>query len=142
MAERSNGGRSTALRPSSAATRPAARARRPAARPPPGPARWPRGGPSPADAGHRPRRLDEARIADLVLELLAPHRVANDRLELGVAGAGPHGRTEVGLVEREEAGPQHALGGQADAVAVAAERLRDGRDEADLALAVGEAPAP
>jgi hypothetical protein len=77
----------------------------------------------------------------VVLELLAPHRVADDLRELVVEGAGAQRGAQIGLVHREQAGPQHALGGDADAVAVAAERLRDGGDEADLALAVGEAPA-
>ena len=60
-------------------------------------------------------------------------------LELGVGGAGAQRLAQVGLVQREEAGAQLALGGQADPVAVGAERLGDRVDEADLALAVGEA---
>jgi hypothetical protein len=48
-------------------------------------------------------------------------------------------RAQVGLVQREQAGAQAAVGGQADAVAVAAERLGDRVDEADRARAVGEA---
>ena len=67
---------------------------------------------SAADRGHRARRLDEARLVDVVLELLAPDRVADDLLELVVARAGAQRRAQVGLVEREEAGAQPALGGQ------------------------------
>ena len=62
-------------------------------------------------------------------------------LELVVGRAGAQRLAQVGLVHREQAGAQLALGGHADAVAVAAERLGDGGDEADLALPVGEAPA-
>ena len=70
-------------------------------------------------------------LVDVVLELLAPDRVADDLLELGVVGARAHRRAQVGLVEREQAGAQLAVGGQADAVAVAAEGLGDRVDEAD-----------
>src|SRR5918999_1886890 len=92
-----------------------------------------------ADRGHRARRLAEARLADPVLELLAPDGVANRALELGVARPAAEWRAQVGLVDREQAGAELALRGQPDAVAVRAERLGDGVDEADLALAVREA---
>ena len=46
---------------------------------------------------------------------------------------------QVGLVDREEAGAQLAVGGQADAVAVGAERLGHRVDEAELAAPVREA---
>ena len=59
-------------------------------------------------------------------------------LELRVGRAGAQRAAQVGLGHREQAGAQLALGGQADAVAVAAERLGDGGDEAHLAAAVGE----
>ena len=52
---------------------------------------------------------------------------------------GAQRRAQVGLAELEQAGAQLAVGGQADAVAVAAERLGDRVDEADAARAVGEA---
>src|SRR4051794_35298579 len=91
-----------------------------------------------ADLRHRARRLDEARVVDVVLELLAPHRVADDLLEVVVGGAGAQRRAQVGLVQREQAGPQPPVGGQPDAVAVAAERLRDRVDEPDPPAAVGE----
>src|SRR4051812_39498385 len=94
---------------------------------------------SAADGGHRARWLHEAGLVDAVLELLAPDGVADDRLQLVVADAGAQRRAQVGLVDREEAGPQAALGCDPDAVAVAAERLTDRVDEADPALAVGEA---
>ena len=69
---------------------------------------------SAADALHRPRRLDEAGLADVVLQLLAPDGVADDRLELLVARAGAQRLAQVGLVQREEAGAQLALGRQPD----------------------------
>ena len=95
-------------------------------------------GGSAADRAHRPGRRAEAGLVDPVLQLLAPDRVADDPLQLGVVGAGPQRRAQVGLVEGEEAGAQLAVGGQAQPVAVGAERFGDGVDEADLAAPVGE----
>src|SRR5262249_2872658 len=106
------------------------------------PSRWradPGGAGLPADGGHRARRLDKARLAHVVLELLAPHGVANDGLELGVGGAVAHRCALVGPAGREQARAQPAVRGQADAVAVTAEWLGDRVDEADPALAIGEA---
>ena len=60
---------------------------------------------SAADSAHRAGRLDEARLVHVVLELLAPDRVADELLELLVARAGAQRLAQVGLVEREEAGP-------------------------------------
>src|SRR3954468_5720638 len=108
---------------------------------------WRSGGPagtapalaSAADRAHRARRLHEPRLVDAVLELLAPDGLADDPLDLVVARAVAQRRAQVGLVDREQAGAQAAVGGKADAVAVAAERVADRVDEADLALAVGEA---
>src|SRR3954447_22555480 len=96
----------------------------------------------PANRAHGARRLDEARLADMVLQLLAPDRVAYQRRQLRVRSAGAQRLAQIGLVHREEARAQLALGSQADAVAVRAERLRHGIDEADLAVAVGEAEHP
>ncbi len=94
--------------------------------------------PQPPIDRHRARRLDEPRLADPVLELLAPHGVTDDLLQLGVGGAVSDRAPQVGLVEREQARAQAAVGGEPDPVAVAAERLRDRVDEADLPVAVGE----
>src|SRR5215218_11367934 len=77
-----------------------------------------------------------------MLELLAPYGVAYDLLDLGVRRARPQRRAQVGLVHREEARAERPLGGEPDPVAVAAERLGDGGDEADLAAPVGEPVAP
>ncbi len=74
----------------------------------------------------------------MVLELLTPHGVANNDLQLTIIGAIAERAAKVGLVEREQARPEPAVGGQADAVAVPAERLGDRIDEPDQAVAVGE----
>src|ERR687897_2759906 len=91
---------------------------------------------------HRPRRGAEAGLVDVVLELLAPHGVADDSLELRVVGAVAKRRPQVGLVAGEQAGPQLAVAGQADPVAVGAERFRHRVDEPDLAAPVGEPEPP
>src|SRR5947209_7805450 len=97
---------------------------------------------SAADRRHRPRRLDEARLADVVLELLAPHGIADDPLELRVVRSSAQRRAEVGFTQREQARPQPPVRREADSVAVGAEWLRDGIDEADSAVAVGKAVNP
>src|SRR5579875_1040697 len=94
---------------------------------------------SAADRRHRARGLDEPGLADVVLELLAPDRVPDDARDLGVARPGAQRAAQIGLVQREQAGAQPAIGGEPDAVAVGAERLGDRVDEADPAVGVGEA---
>ena len=86
-----------------------------------------------ADLAHRPRRLAEPRLVDPMLQLLAPHGVPDDLLQRVVARAGAQRLPQIGLVDREQAGPQLAVGGDADAVAIRAEGLGDRVDEADLA---------
>src|SRR5262245_14591188 len=86
-----------------------------------------------ADLAHRPRRLTEARLGHVVLQLLAPDRVADDLRQRPVAGAGAERRAQVGFVQAEEAGAELAFRRQADAVAVRAERLRDRAHEAHFA---------
>src|SRR5690606_6079367 len=61
--------------------------------------------------------------------------------ELRVARSRAKRPAQVGAARREEARIELALGRQPCAVAVAAERLADRRDEADLALPVAEAVA-
>ena len=55
---------------------------------------------------------------------------------LGFSGVAPEHAADVGLLEREEAVPELAVGGQADAIAAHAERPADRGDEADPAAAV------
>src|ERR687897_3282296 len=96
----------------------------------------------PADPAHGPRRGAEARLVDVMLQLLAPHGVADDPLQLSVVRAGAQRVAQVGLVAGEEAGAKLSVAGQADPVAVGAERLRDRVNEADLARAVGKPEHP
>src|SRR5690554_2859893 len=61
--------------------------------------------------------------------------------QLGVARAGTERRAQVRALRREQARIKLPVRGQPCAMAVAAERIRDRRDEADLALPVDEAIA-
>ena len=60
-------------------------------------------------------------------------------VELVVGRAAAQDGPQVELLEREQAGAELALGGDADAVALLAERLGDAGDHADVADAVGVA---
>src|SRR5262249_61112216 len=97
---------------------------------------------SAADLRHGATRLHEARLVDLVLELLVGDCEAEQFLEVLVVCSVAERRLQVPLAAREEAGAKLPVGGQADSVARRAERLRDGVDEADLAGAVREAEPP
>src|SRR5580704_18684627 len=91
-----------------------------------------------ADGGHAASGLDEPGLADVVLQLLEPDRVADDPRELVVVGSVAERTAQVGLVQREQARAQVAVGRQANAVTIAAERLGHRVYEADLAVAVRE----
>ena len=93
---------------------------------------------SAADLAHRARRADEVDLADAVPGPLRAHRAGDRRRDASstVGGRAPRiaaWRAQVGLVEREQAGAEPALGGDPDPVAVAAERLGDAGDDADVA---------
>src|SRR5439155_25583185 len=70
----------------------------------------------PANRAHPARRLDEARLAHVVLQLLAPYGIANRLRQLRIRRAGPQRLAQVGLPHREEAGAQLALGREPDPV--------------------------
>src|SRR5205814_8417335 len=91
---------------------------------------------------HRAACFDEARLIDLVLELLVGDREAEQLFEVPIVGALPERRLQVPLAAREEAGAELPVRRQADPVARRTERLGDGIDEADLAGAVCEAEPP
>src|SRR5881392_396823 len=97
---------------------------------------------SAANLRHRASSSGEARIVDLVLELLVGDREPDQLFEVLVGGAVPERRLQVPFAAREQAGAELAVRGQPDAVAGRAEGLRDRVDEADLAGAVGEAESP
>ena len=94
------------------------------------------GAASPADAAHRALGLLEARLADVVAVLLAQHDLAQARSEFGIARVAAQERLEVVLVQAEKAGADFPVGRQAEPIAMAAKRLRDGGDDTDLAAPI------
>src|SRR5262245_27736377 len=75
--------------------------------------------------------------AQLAVAVLAPAPDRADPLaDRGVVDAAAQQRAEIRPRRREEAGVEDAVRGKPRARAAAAERLRDGRDESDLARAV------
>src|SRR5205814_8217637 len=64
------------------------------------------------------------------------------RSQLLVGSAALHLAGEVVIKEGKEAGADLSIGGQAHAAAVSAERMRHGRDDADLAHAIVELIPP
>src|SRR5690606_21851162 len=65
-------------------------------------------------------------------------RVLQEADEVGVARPAAQRAAQVDAAGREETRIQRTVGGEPRAMTVAAERLADGRNEADLALAVVE----
>src|SRR5438067_11699891 len=95
---------------------------------------------SAADHGHGAVGAAEALVADVVLQLFLPRRRADDLLQLLVGSAAAQRAAQIGLDRGEEARAEGALGGEANAIALGAERLADRGDEANRARhAVGEA---
>src|SRR4029453_2615026 len=95
-----------------------------------------------ADRGHRTLGLLEVRMVDPVAGPLAP-QVATDQFdELLVGGPVTERAPQVGLLEREQAGPHLPLRRDPQAVAGLAERFGDAADHpAPAGRAVGEAIA-
>ena len=68
---------------------------------------------------------------------LAPTQSTNQRRDLVVAAAAAEQCASVPFDGRKQAISHLAFGRQPQAIAIAAERLRDGIDEADAAAAIG-----
>src|SRR5215207_1504226 len=97
---------------------------------------------SASDQAHRAGGLFEVGFVDVVARLLLEDDAGDVVGDLGARGAGAHHVAQGVFDLREEARPDLAVGGEADARAGAAEGFGDGRDDADLAPgAVGEAVA-
>src|SRR5690606_22238607 len=73
----------------------------------------------------------------VAIAAVAP-RVLEETDEVRIARAAAQRAAQVDAAGRKETRVKRAVGGEPRAVAIAAERLADGRDEADLALAVVE----
>src|ERR1017187_7306254 len=97
---------------------------------------------SSADATHRARGRNEVWLANVMPGFLAQ----DDRFEplayfiVGIAISKQ--RAQIVLGHAEQAGADFAVGGEPDAIAMAAKRFAHRRDDADFAATVGERPAP
>src|SRR5271165_1507356 len=96
---------------------------------------WPESAP---DMHHRAGRRYKARLADMVACFLVINGLANEIGEFVIAGAVLHSRGEIVLAHREQAGANLAVGGDAHAAAMPAERMRNGSNNADFADAILE----
>src|ERR1700722_15071709 len=96
---------------------------------------------SSTDMHHRSRCRHEIRFADVVAFFFFLHDAADETFQFFVAGAAAHLGVEIMVPHREQAGADFAVAGDADTAAVSAERMRDGRDDADFADAVVEGGA-
>src|SRR5882757_2233353 len=95
---------------------------------------------SAADRAHRAVGLDEVGIVDAVPRRLGPHRRPPGRLDRVVVRAGAQQASQIGLLLREQAAADLAVGGEPSPVAGAAEGVRHGRDDADGACAAVDLP--
>ena len=91
---------------------------------------------------HVARRLLEAGLADVVACFLAHDHAPYIRGQVLVGSTAQHFAVEVVVGLREETGAERAVGGDADAAAVAAKRVGDRSDNADFAHAIAEGVAP
>src|SRR6185437_12766661 len=92
----------------------------------------------PTDGYHRARGGQETRLVDAMPFSFLRDDVANPLANFAVGRAVSQQRSQIVIVLAEEAGPQFAVGGQADARAESTKGLRHRRNQADLAAPVGE----
>src|SRR5580698_10006971 len=89
-----------------------------------------------ADVDHRPRRLHESRLANVMPSLFALHCAHNISTQLRIRFARVEPSVKIVLHLGEQAGTDFAVGSKAHAAARSAKSLADRGDDADLALAV------
>src|SRR5882672_6681888 len=77
----------------------------------------------------------------MVALFFVPDYLTESPSDLPVFDAAPEQRFQILFVQAEQAGAYFSVGGEANPVAMTAERLADGRDDADLPSALREAPA-
>src|SRR5438105_7215130 len=97
-------------------------------------------GRSAADLAHAPFGADEGHLPDGMAGPLAADLGLDGSGQVVVGPAVPQDRPQICLADGEQAVAELALGREADPVAVAAERLGDAGDDADVAGSVPIAP--
>src|SRR5689334_15347721 len=96
---------------------------------------------SPADMNHAARRLNESRLANMMARLFLLHHGANDAEQFIIGRAALHRAIKIMIQKRKQAGANLAVGCDANARAVPAERMRDRRDDPNLSHTVFEGVA-
>src|SRR6266550_9046991 len=91
---------------------------------------------------HRTRWRDKVSFADVMPRFLLPDDFFEVITDLLVGFSLTQPGPKVVFGDAEEAGADFAVGGQAEAIAMAAEGFADGSDEADFPPAIGKHPAP
>src|SRR5215831_1050923 len=87
---------------------------------------------------HGPRGRDEIGFADVMTFLFFRDDVADELFQFSIARTPPHLRMQIVIPDREEAGADFPVGGDANPAAMAAEWMRYGRNDPDLSDAVFE----
>src|SRR5207249_4736187 len=92
------------------------------------------------DATHRPYGLNEVRFADVMAFLLLPYNLLKLLFDLVVGSTAAQQRFEIVFGQAEQTRPNLAVGGEANSVAMAAERFTYGRDDPDLPATIRKGP--
>lgn len=87
---------------------------------------------SPSNATHGAGGGLEIRFADVVAGFFLPDHFFEPLAQFFVRAAAPQERAQVVLNDAEQAGANFSIGGQADTIAMAAEGLAHGGDDADF----------
>ena len=95
----------------------------------------------PADVDHRSGGWHEVGLTDVVAGFFFLDNFVDEVAQIVVARAAAHFTVEIVVPDGKKAGANFSVGGQADAAAGSAERLRDGRNDTDFSNAVFETVA-
>src|SRR5262249_15233176 len=94
-----------------------------------------------ANAAHRAAGRHALRFADMMARLFLPRPRLQGIAQLSIFCSASQSRAQVMFCHAEKACPDLAVRGEANAVAVTAERFADRRNEADLPSSIAERPA-
>src|SRR6266404_4086022 len=88
------------------------------------------------DMHHCPRRLNKIRLADVVARFFSLDNPTDELHEIVIRSSAAHQFMQVVVPNGEQAGANLAVGGDADAAAMAAEGMRNRRDDSNFANAI------
>src|SRR5262245_54275979 len=93
---------------------------------------------SAADATHAARRRDEVGTANFVAGFFVFYNFVQRVPKIKISRAVAKRRAEIMLLNAEKTGADLAVGGKAEAIAMAAERFTDRGDDSNFGVTVGE----